>query len=380
MLDIHSRFASSIFWRIAVSTVLVATAAAAPPRVPNQTPVEALLDAHGWGTVVRDDALNSAAALVAERLAGPPDGPAPRDVIDHLRFAMHARRLSDARVYPLTVRHRRSEELLDPLPALLARLDRRAPPTHYGLATHGRPDGLTTTLLLVHRGVTLSSPLPLRGELGGQVRVHGALRRGYFRPRVVVAPPGSRPVRDRPAWSGQRAVDVTVFFDAGPGPYGLEIIADSQYGPTVLNNYIVYVGVEPPPLPVTRLAPPSQGVDEVSLLLKLINRERARAGVAGLVWHPDLAIAARDYAAELAQRGTLSHASPDSGTLRTRLRSRAVRFRRVAENLAEAATPHKAMEALMRSPAHKGSLLDAGLTHVGIGVTGRYHVVALAAP
>ena len=60
-----------------------------------------------------------------------------------------------------------------------------------------------------------------------------------------------------------------------------------------------------------------------------------------------------------------------------RLREKGISVHLVAENLAEAANPSAALQAFMESPGHKRNLLLNPLTHVGVGVQGRYFAVAL---
>jgi len=278
------------------------------------------------------------------------------------------------------VRHRSSADLAGTLPPLLGRLERHLPPTHFGLGTSGMGGILTTTILLVHRGLTFERALPRRAKPGTMMTLSGALRRGYFQPRVLVAPPGDQAVRDRPAWSDRRRAETTVYFDAGPGMYRVEVVADSQYGPVVLNNHRVYVGVAPPKAPMARLRAPAPVHDPflaAKQLAKLINLKRTQNGRKGLVWHDELSKLARTHAVEMARRNALAHGSPSSGTLMMRLREKGISVHLVAENLAEAANPSAALQAFMESPGHKRNLLLSPLTHVGVGVQGRYFAVAL---
>lgn len=356
-------------WGLLLAWVVVATPSAA---------VERLLDAHGWGVPARDPALDAAAAALAARLAGPVDGPVSEVSGATLSFVLAEAGVGDAQVHPYTVRYRASEALDERLPALLSRLDRRLPPTHYGVGSHGLGGTVTTTWLVVHRGVAFDPPPPRTASPGSLLALRGELRRGYFKPRVLVAPPGGAPVRVRPAWATDRAVEVTLYFDAGPGVYGVEVVAESQYGPVVLYNRPIHVGVDPPPRPVVRLRPDAAPGEPGVVLLALINRHRAERGLMPLRAHPALMTVAAEHAAELSRRRSLLHASPDTGTLATRLRARGHVFEQVAENLADAADPRAALQAFLDSPGHARNLLLPGLTHVGVGVEGRYFAVALA--
>lgn len=341
--------------------------------------VERLLEAHGWGAPQRDERLDAVAAELAWRLAGPVDGPVPPALDAHLAHILAVHGISDAQVYPFTVRYRASEGLAGELPGLLGRLDRRLPPTHFGVGSHGIGATVTTTVLLVHRGVDFGGPLPRIVEQGAIVPLSGRLRRGYFRPRVLVAPPGDAPVRERPAWATDRRVEVGLYFDAGPGVYGIEVVADSQYGPVVLDNHRVYVGVRPPDHPTVAIKPTGARIgDRSTTLARAINGWRVGRGRKALALDPDLNAVAARHAEELAARRSLVHASPDTGTLITRLRAKGLVFERVAENLAEAADPDAALQAFLDSPGHKRNLMLPGLTHMGVAAVGRYYVVAMA--
>ncbi len=356
--------------------MLVALLTVLSLHAPTADGVVAWLSAHGWGRPVRSAPLDGVAADLAARLAGPVGEAPPEGGRAHLDFVLAGAGITDAQVEALTVRHRDAGGFEALLPGLLGRLDRRHPPTHMGLATRPADGALTSTVLLVHRGATLDAPLPRRAAPDATFRVQGALRRGYFAPRVLVAPPRG-PVRELSARTPARRLDATVAFDAGPGVYGVEVVADSAAGPVVLHNARVYVGVEPPSLPVVRVGPAGDDAAPAEALAALIARFRRARGLPPLAWHPALADIAREHARDLARAGTLAHTLPDTGTLVTRVRARGLRARWVAENLAVADDPGAALAAFLHSPGHARNLALPGLSHLGIGVEGRYYVVAL---
>jgi len=341
------------------------------------TDVAALLRAHGYEPPGHDPRLDAVAGRLTERLSGALADPAPEGAAALLEQSLAAEQISDAQVVPFTVRHERFNDFAARLPALLGRLDRTKPPTHFGLSTFVKGGQMTTTVLLAHRGVALDRPLPRQSEPGAWLGVRGELARGYFRPRVLVSPPDGGRILERPAWTSERKVDATLIFDAGPGIYGVEIVADSQYGPVVLNNALIHVGIpvpEPHPQP---LAPATAEPAPALTLVRLMNEQRAAHGVPVLRPWPELAGVSQDYARELQEARALVHATAASGNLTTRLQSRGLRFTRAGENLAEASTPRQALAAFMASPGHKQNLLDPAWTHVGVGLAGRYWVVAM---
>ena len=176
-------------------------------------------------------------------------------------------------------------------------------------------------------------------------------------------------------------VDASVTFDQGPGAYGIEVIADSQYGPVVLNNHLVYCETPLPALPVVRVsnvAVDKQGDDASETILRALNRHRRQHGLAPVQPHPILTRAAQSHAREMDDRKIMAHTSPNTGNLATRLRSAGIEAIAVAENLAEASSPQAAFQAFLDSPGHARNLLLVGMTHVGIGVSGRYFAMTLA--
>ena len=234
---------------------------------------------------------------------------------------------------------------------------------------------MVQAVLLVHRGFTSTVPLP-KSHGAGAFSVAGTLRSGYFKPQLMVAPP-KRPIRVQPAAAG-RGVAGVVALDAGPGVYGVELVAQSQYGPVVLINHRVWVDVAPPKRPTVRLRPPTDFNAPALLLMSWINDLRRHNARLPLRVHPKLVEAAAAHVGELASRGQLAHFSADSGSLKTRLKELGVQAQFVAENLAEADDPRAAIQALLDSPGHKRNLLMRGVSHIGVAVDGRFYAVVLA--
>lgn len=326
------------------------------------------LRTHGWGAPAQTARLDRAAMALATRVDL---GAGGQIASGQLRFVLEEAGISDAQVVPFTV----AGDLAPHLPKLLTRLDRRAPPTHFGVARVER-DGLTVqAVLLVHRGFTQTARLPRRHGQGA-FSVAGTLRPGYFKPTLVVAPP-KRPIRAQSVAAG-RGVAGVVALDAGPGVYGVELVAESQYGPVVLVNHRVWVEVEPPQRPTVRLRPATDFDAPALLLMSWINDLRRHNSRGPLQVHPKLVEAAAAHAKELATRGRLAHFSADSGSLKTRLKQLGVRAEVVAENLAEADDPRAAIQALIDSPGHKRNLLMRGVSHIGVAVHGRFYAIVLA--
>ncbi len=103
-------------------------------------------------------------------------------------------------------------------------------------------------------------------------------------------------------------------------------------------------------------------------LFNLVNTERAKAGVAPLVWDEPLRQVARRHSAEMFSLGYFAHVSPVSGSPTDRLQAAGIRYRIAGENLAYAPSVEAAHAGLMASPGHRQNILSAEFTRIGIGV------------
>lgn len=116
-------------------------------------------------------------------------------------------------------------------------------------------------------------------------------------------------------------------------------------------------------------------------LVARMNRDRAKSGLAAMVWDEALARAAREHARWMAARpGELEHQYAGETTLAGRAEAAGARFAVISENLArgEAATAGAIEEVWLRSSVHRGNLLDGRLNAVGVGVVARGTVFVVA--
>lgn len=99
-------------------------------------------------------------------------------------------------------------------------------------------------------------------------------------------------------------------------------------------------------------------------LLRMVNQERAAAGVAPLGWDAEVAGIAGRFSAEMAARGEIWH-NDDYFGAPTRARLGA---RRLGENVAFAGSLPEVHAALMESAPHRANILDPGFTAMGAGL------------
>ena len=105
---------------------------------------------------------------------------------------------------------------------------------------------------------------------------------------------------------------------------------------------------------------PARASDDTDRMVELINQERRARGRSELTVHPDLTRGAQRQAQAIADAGELFH-NQDLGSLTTG-------WKKLGENVAVAGTVEQAHQALMNSSAHKDNILEAGYSHVGVGV------------
>lgn len=102
-------------------------------------------------------------------------------------------------------------------------------------------------------------------------------------------------------------------------------------------------------------------------LFDAANRERRQQGLASLKWNEALAGAARQHAAEMAERNSLSHQFTGEASLPARVGKAGVGHSWLSENIAEGTDASDIHKQYMKSPNHRANILDADMDTVGIG-------------
>ncbi len=115
---------------------------------------------------------------------------------------------------------------------------------------------------------------------------------------------------------------------------------------------------------------PTAGFDEAAEqeLIRLVNQERAKAGLPALVTDDRLTRAARQHTLLMAQRSQLSHQFPGEAAPAQRLAATGIRFNREGENVAlDSGTPADVHLGLMQSPPHRANIMSPEYNAVGVG-------------
>jgi uncharacterized protein YkwD len=103
-------------------------------------------------------------------------------------------------------------------------------------------------------------------------------------------------------------------------------------------------------------------------LLKLVNKERRRAGVPLLEKDTEIREVARDHSRDMFQKGYFSHINLENKSPFDRMHLRNIIFRTAGENLALAQTVEIAHMGLMNSPGHRANILNPKFGRLGIGI------------
>jgi len=241
------------------------------------------------------------------------------------------------------------------------------PATHYGLGIASDGENGCAVLLLSRRRAVLD-PFPRRVEPGSTAVLSGKVVFPLERPKVFVTGPQGRTESIR-AQAGSRdgfAADVTF---PVRGRYTLEVVAESVAGPEVVALFRVQAG-EPLPASAAQEAEAAERTDlkkAENQVFSAINRRRLAQGARPLARSSLLDTVAAEHAAEMVRLGYFAHVSPVSGDVGDRLTRAGFAFRRVGENLGEAATALDAHRLIEASPGHLANVVDPEVQLAGLG-------------
>lgn len=103
----------------------------------------------------------------------------------------------------------------------------------------------------------------------------------------------------------------------------------------------------------------------------LTNGDRAVSGLQTLHWNAELAEAAQDHAARMADTKSLSHEYPGEGNVAQRAAQAGAHFEAIAENIATGYSGDQIENEWMHSTAHRTNILDPRMNAIGVGVVVR---------
>ena len=103
-------------------------------------------------------------------------------------------------------------------------------------------------------------------------------------------------------------------------------------------------------------------------VIKLVNVERANAGLSPLSYDWELGRVAQYKSQDMHDQKYFSHTSPVYGTPFTMMKNFGISYKSAGENIAQGQTTAKAVvNAWMNSEGHRANILNKNYTHIGVG-------------
>lgn len=260
------------------------------------------------------------------------------------------------------------EQLRPRLPELLG----EGAMARLGIGMAERSDGVHAVVFALQASSVSTAPMPRRIAAGGTLSIDAVIDPRYRGPEVFVThDDGSvREIELKPGRPGGFVAQLSC--KARSGRQQVEIAASDAGGSTVLANFPVWCGSEPPgslTVASSHDDPPAASTEQAEQrLLASLNRDRMAAGLSPLVWDDRLGAVGRGHSDEMKRTRVVAHVSPTTGSAGDRVRAASIKAGVVLENVARAYGIKEAHEALMNSPGHRANLMSSAATHIGIGV------------
>ncbi|HEX3474175.1 MAG TPA: CAP domain-containing protein [Kofleriaceae bacterium] len=254
----------------------------------------------------------------------------------------------------------------------LAGLLRDGPISRFGVGiVQHRPGDVAAVVFALQGSALSTTPIPRSVPPHGEIAIDAVIDARFHDPEVIVTREdgATHPlaVDDRPG-----GFAVRLGCRGQTGRQQIEIAASDATGVTVLANFPVWCGAEPPRSiafePAAADPPVEQPEQAERYLLDRTNRDRAAAHLPPLVWSAAAAAVARSHSDEMRTTRVVSHISPTTGSAVDRVRAAHIPTRIVLENVARGFGLREAHQSLMNSPGHRANAMSSEVTHVGIGV------------
>ncbi len=109
----------------------------------------------------------------------------------------------------------------------------------------------------------------------------------------------------------------------------------------------------------------------VSTVIKLVNAQRAKAGLRKLSSNSKLALAARRHTTDMATHNFFSHTGSNGSSMTDRLTKAGYKYSAAGETLyaggGQLKTPQQCVTAWLNSPGHRSIMLSSAYTQIGVG-------------
>jgi uncharacterized protein YkwD len=319
---------------------------------------------------VPDGRLFLACAELAD--VSPEQGPLPYTAIE---FAMQRHGIIEPAPYLLIMwpEDNSTEQVIEELKPRFAELFADQAFARVGVALVKRKaDGKHVMVFALQASGLTTAPIPRSVAAGGEFPIDAIVEARYHDPELFVTHEDGSTERLPIAVGKSGAFKGKVACGKHVGRQQVEITASDAAGSTVLANFPVWCGAEPPAM----ITVESTHDDDVVVsaeeaekrLLALTNRDRQAANLPPLLWDDRVAAVSRMYSEEMRRTKLVAHISPTTGSAVDRTKTAGIKTPLVLENVARAYGVGEAHGALMNSPGHRANLLSSAATHVGIGI------------
>jgi uncharacterized protein YkwD len=263
-------------------------------------------------------------------------------------------------------------EVVDQLKPRLAEILADGATARVGIgAVKRNPDGTGAIVFALQGSGVATSPMPRSLAKAGSFAIDAVVESRFKDPEVFITHDDGTTERLVLDVGRSGAFKAAVACAKHVGRQQVEITASDAAGSTVLANFPVWCGTDPPPtLTVEPTADDGVIVDAPEAekrLLALMNHDRTAAGLPALIWDERVAEVARAHSEEMRRTKVVSHVSPTTGSAADRVKLAKIKTAVVLENVARAYGVGEAHAGLMNSPGHRANLMSATATHVGIG-------------
>lgn len=114
--------------------------------------------------------------------------------------------------------------------------------------------------------------------------------------------------------------------------------------------------------------PDKEGQAYEEEVVRLVNVERANAGLPALKSDWELARVAEHKSQDMHDKKYFSHTSPTYGSPFTMMKNYGIQYKAAGENIAQGQrTPEEVVNAWMNSSGHRANILNKNYTHIGVG-------------
>lgn len=133
--------------------------------------------------------------------------------------------------------------------------------------------------------------------------------------------------------------------------------------PTIKNYDLIYPGQ------IINIPTLNASVDAYEReVVRLVNLERAKAGLSPLEYDWQLSRVARYKSEDMQKNKYFSHTSPTYGSPFNMMKSFGISYKTAGENIARGyQTPSAVVNGWMNSKGHRANILNSSFTHIGVG-------------